>query len=293
MSEISLAGKVAIITGGAGAIGSAIAGGLMKAGASVAAVDVSAKGLQRLADDLNANAKRFMPVEVDVGSWSAAEAAVRRVTEHFGSVDIVVNNAAMFRESTMPPGYAEKGVPLWDIVPEAYGRMLTVNAIAQFYFARAAIKQMMARKWGRIINVSTSFDSMFAPRTSAYGAAKAAIEVNAVVWAKELAGSGVTVNVLIPGGPVDRTVPIPAAPPVGEMAPDVMVPPLVWLASDYAKDVTGSRIIADEWNTNTPASQIQTQAIAPAAWPGLAKESATRRAARIKERGRAPWPGHS
>ena len=292
MSEISLAGKVALITGGAGAIGTAFAGALLKAGASVAAVDVSTKGLQRLADELKADAKRFMPVEADAGSWPQAEAAVKRVTDTFGSVDIVVNNAALFRESTMPPGYAEQGVPLWDIVPEAYGRMLTVNAIAQFYFARAAIKQMMTRKWGRIINVSTSFDSMFAPRTSAYGAAKAAIEVNTVVWAKELTGSGVTVNVLIPGGPVDRTVPIPAEPKLGEMAPQVMAPPLVWLASDYAKDVTGSRIIADEWNVDAPASEIQTQAIAPAAWPALAKESAMRRAVRIKERGRAPWPGH-
>lgn len=291
INDIALSGKIAIVTGGAGAIGSSLVAGLLAAGASVAAVDVSAERLKQLEKTLGADPRRFLTVEANVSAWPEVEAAVQRVTDAFGAVDIVVNNAALFRESTMPPGYAEKGVPLWDIVPEGFARMMMVNAVGQFYFARAAIRQMMDRKWGRIVNVSTSFDSMFAPRGSAYGQAKAAIEVNTVVWAKELAGSGVTVNVLIPGGPVDRTLPIPAEPKVGEMAPQVMVPPLLWLASDHAKDVTGSRIIADEWDVNAPSTTVQTQAIAPAAWPDLAAAAAKRRAERIVERGRPPWPG--
>lgn len=291
-TAISLLGKVALVTGGAGAIGSSIVGGLLDAGASVAAIDASAARLQQAEAAHQAVGRRFLTLEADVGSWPRVEASVARVAEVFGHVDIVVNNAALFRESSMPPGYQEKSLPLWDIVPDGFEQMMRVNAVGQFYVARAAIKQMMARKWGRIVNISTSFDSMFAAGGSAYGQAKAAVEVNTVVWAKELAGSGVTVNVLIPGGPVDRTVPVAPEPRIGEMSPEVMVPPLLWLVSDHAKDVSGARVVADEWNTAAAPDELQTQAISPAGWPGLAAEAADRRKVRIKERGRAPWPGH-
>jgi 3-oxoacyl-[acyl-carrier protein] reductase len=163
--------------------------------------------------------------------------------------------------------------------PTGWQRIIATNCIGAFLMARFAAPGMVARGWGRIINVTTSFDTMLAAGLSAYGAAKAALEASCVSWAKDLDGTGVTVNVLVPGGPTDTPGFFPPGmprPPV-LLDPQIMAVPVVWLASSQSDGITASRFIARDWDTKLPPSQAAARARAPAAWPELAQAASAAR----------------
>jgi 3-oxoacyl-[acyl-carrier protein] reductase len=138
--------------------------------------------------------------------------------------------------------------------------------------ARFAAAEMVKRNWGRIINVTTSFDTMLAGGLSAYGAAKAALEASTASWAKDLAGTGVTCNILVPGGPTDTAFFPPGAPkPPVLIDPQVMAVPVVWLASPQSDGVSGFRFIARDWDMTLLPADAAMRVCAPAAWPTLAE----------------------
>ena len=129
---------------------------------------------------------------------------------------------------------------------------------------------MQAGGWGRVINNTTSFFTML--RVLPYGATKAALESASAVWAKELAGSGVTVNVVVPGGPTDTAF-IAAESGINRdkmLRPEVMVPPVRWLASDQSGATTGRRFIAALWDPRLSAQDAAEKAGAAIGWPELA-----------------------
>jgi 3-oxoacyl-[acyl-carrier protein] reductase len=116
--------------------------------------------------------------------------------------------------------------------------------------ARAAAPHMLAQHWGRIINISMSFETMRRAGFSPYGPSKAALESETIIWSQDLAGTGVTVNALMPGGAtltgmISQT--FPEAQRKNLLDPDVMVAPLLWLASPRADGVTGRRFLAHRW----------------------------------------------
>jgi 3-oxoacyl-[acyl-carrier protein] reductase len=138
---------------------------------------------------------------------------------------------------------------------------------------------MIARGWGRIINVTTSFDTMIAAGLSAYGAAKAALEASCVAWSKDLEGTGVSVNVLVPGGPTDTPGFFPPdlpRPPV-LLDPEIMAAPIVWLASRQSDGISASRFVARDWDRKVPPEEAAARVRMPAAWPALAQEAAKAR----------------
>jgi NAD(P)-dependent dehydrogenase (short-subunit alcohol dehydrogenase family) len=99
---------------------------------------------------------------------------------------------------------------------------------------------------------------------SPYGPSKAALESETIIWAQDLAGTGVTVNSLLPGGATDTGMVPPDIPRERLLDPNIMVPPLLWLASEPASEVTGARFVANLWDSSLP--------------PGLAAEKARRAA---------------
>ena len=102
-----------------------------------------------------------------------------------------------------------------------------------------------------------------------YGPSKAALESETIIWAQDLAGTGVTVNSLLPGGPTDTgMVPNDIAPHLREqlLAPTIMVPPLVWLSSSAADGITGRRFVANLWDSSVPSGQAAEKASAIAGW---------------------------
>jgi NAD(P)-dependent dehydrogenase (short-subunit alcohol dehydrogenase family) len=138
---------------------------------------------------------------------------------------------------------------------------------------------MIERGWGRIITVTTSFDTMLAAGLSAYGASKAALEASCASFAKDLDGTGVTVNILVPGGPTDTPGFFPPGmprPPI-LLDPEIMRVPVVWLASSQSDGITGSRFVARDWDLSLPPAEAAARVRAPAAWPTLAQAAAAAR----------------
>jgi NAD(P)-dependent dehydrogenase (short-subunit alcohol dehydrogenase family) len=114
---------------------------------------------------------------------------------------------------------------------------------------------MRAAGWGRIINISMNTETMRRRGFSPYGPSKAALESATIIWAQDLAGSGVTVNALLPGG-ATATGMIPKSFPDDSRAslldPAIMVPPLLWLASTKSDGVTGKRFVAKDFRADAP-----------------------------------------
>jgi 3-oxoacyl-[acyl-carrier protein] reductase len=119
--------------------------------------------------------------------------------------------------------------------------------------ARAAAPRLREQGWGRIIGVTTSFDTML--RATPYGPAKAGHEALVVVMARELEGTGVTANVLVPGGATYTNMTAGDGPRPGMLQPEVMQAPVVWLASDASDGFTGHRIIGKFWDESLPIEQ--------------------------------------
>ena len=260
---VCAAGKVALVTGGARGIGAAIADGLLASGARVAILDVDARALAACPFD-------GLKIAADIADPAACEAAVQRVREAYGGPDVLVNNAALGMGLIREDHFAAP-VTLGEIAPEQWRRMFEVNCMGAFLMARAALPAMVARGWGRMINLTTSFFTMLHSGFAPYGPAKAALEAASAIWAREFAGTGVTVNVLIPGGPTDTRM-VPASAPFARSAlipPTALAPPARWLASPAADGVTGRRFVAGLWDPALTPEQAAEAAGAPIAWPGL------------------------
>jgi 3-oxoacyl-[acyl-carrier protein] reductase len=193
--------------------------------------------------------------------------------ERFGRLDIVINNAGistgLLRGDGKPVG------KLWETTPEEFRRVIAVNVVAPFLITRAVLPTLLAQRWGRIINVTTSLDTMWKSFLQPYGGSKAANEAHLTAIAHELDGSGVTANVLVPGGAADtRLVPAAVAPDRAQLiAPEVMVPPLIWLCSNGSDGVNGRRFIAARWDKNLAAADAAMKAGAPMAWQELGGEA--------------------
>ncbi len=273
MADAPLAGKVAVVTGAGSGLGRAMAKALVQAGAKVAGVDVNASGLATLREELAPRGDNFLPVSGDVASMAGAQAIMDQALAAFGEVHVLVNNAGVIM-ARMAPEYAEP--KFWECDPETWQRVMAVNAMGAFFLARLAVVPMLARKWGRIINVTTNFHSMLSPGRSAYGPSKSALEASSAIWAKQLDGSGVTVNVLIPGGMTETGMVPPRGPGDNMRSPEIMMAPVRWLASEASDGVSGFRFIADEWDETIAPEQAALKARSPAAWADYGIASAKR-----------------
>lgn len=263
--------RVAMVTGAARGIGAAIAAGLAADGVRVAAFDLDADALAALPDEM-------LKIAADVSDPDQCLAAVRKVEDSFGALDILVNNAGLgmgiFRDD-----HFTNPVRIGEIAPELWKRMFEVNSMGAFLLTRVAAPEMVKRGWGRIVNVTTSFFTMMNEGFAPYGPAKAALEAASAIWAKEFKDTGVTVNVLVPGGPTDTRM-VPESSPFAReslIPVEAMVPPARWLASPGSDGVTGRRFVAALWPADAPAAEAAEAAGAPAAWPQLA--------------GNVVWPG--
>ncbi|WP_428671462.1 SDR family NAD(P)-dependent oxidoreductase [Reyranella sp.] len=270
MSSPDLDGRIALVTGAAGGIGRTLSRAFVEAGMRVALCDTSEEGVLRLGDELGADRTIALPTDVsDPGSCSDS---VNRTIARFGRLDVLVNNAAVGM-STVREDHMRRVVQIEDISPELWARFMAVNLSGPFYMARAAVPGMRARRFGRIINVTTSYFTMLNPGFSPYGPAKSGLEAWSTSLAGELRGSGITVNVVVPGGPTDT----PMVPDDGTMErsqlirPEKMAPPMLHLVSDAGGAITGMRFVAAKWDSSASIADAIAASGAPAGWPDLAK----------------------
>ena len=238
--------RVAIVTGAAGGIGKAMVRGLLGAGIRVAAVDRDREPLEALSAAAREQGKfaDLLTVQTDLTEDSAADAITKATHGKFGRIDILVNNAGIGPGAIRPDSW-QRPLKFWEITPEQWRRFVAVHTTAPLALTNAVVSGMTRQGWGRIVNVTTSLGTMLSAGSPTYGPSKAALEALSAIMAKDLDGTGVTVNVLVPGG-------VTNTPMISDEAgfdrdkliqPEVMVPPLLWLVSDAAAKVTGRRFL--------------------------------------------------
>ena len=272
MSQATLTNKVAIVTGAAGGFGRVLVQALLEQGAKVCALDVDDSGLLALRNTLpDAGSDRLLTKVTDISDFAACERAVADTLDALGGLHIVINNGAMGM-GAIRADHMTKPVGIQEIAPAMWQRFVAVNFSGAWYMTRAAITHLLAQRSGRIIHITTSFFTMLRAGFHPYGPCKAGLEAMAAGHGKEFGGTGVTVNVVVPGGPADTPM-VPAESGFDRkdlVAPGVMAPPIVWLCSDAAGAITGNRYVAARWDVSLPPEQAEQRCRDPIAWPGLA-----------------------
>ena len=276
-SSRPLDGKVAIVTGAASPIGMgrSITTGLVRAGARVAMLDINDDWLDQTANDMReiGGDDAVLPIIADVTEPESVDQAVRRTIEEMGGLHILVNNAGINLRSGgfTSPDVSGRRTDFWDIDPAGWLRVIAVNLSGPFIMSHAVAPHLVQQGHGRIISVTTSMDTMWRKGGAPYGPSKAGHEALVAIMAQDLEGTGVTANVVTPGGATATNMVIP---PGGTstrtlIQPEVMQSPVVWVASDEAADWNGRRIIAYYWDEDLPLQERLEKCSAPCAWPQL------------------------
>lgn len=243
-----LSGKTVIISGAATGLGRAISHRFSAEGANVIAVDIA--DAQRTANELQAKGYDALAIETDISSEESVAAMVSQVTATYGSIDILVNTAAL--ASTLAPSpFEEQTVAQWRNV-------LDVNVIGLFLMCRAVSPIMRAQKYGRIINFSSGTTLRGAPNLMHYVASKGAVWSMTLSLANELGTDGITVNAIAPGyiltenvlantemGDQIREMVVKRRAIQREGVPDDVVGAAVFLASDDASFVSSQLIVVN------------------------------------------------
>jgi NAD(P)-dependent dehydrogenase (short-subunit alcohol dehydrogenase family) len=243
--SLRLENRVAVVTGGGRGIGRAIALGYAREGADV--VITTARSPDE-ADHVAAESKNLpgsiRPIQADVTDEDDVNKVLEAATEINGSVDVLVNNAArgmLFvneRFMTDPQ-------PFWENDPAAWRLVMDTNINGVFLMTRAFVPGMIAARQGRVINVTVNASTMVRRGFSPYGPSKAALEAMTEVWAQELHGTGVVINLLAPGGATATGMVSADAPAELELlSPEIVVPGAIALA---LTDRSGQRILGTEY----------------------------------------------
>jgi NAD(P)-dependent dehydrogenase (short-subunit alcohol dehydrogenase family) len=232
-----------LLTGGTSGLGLAMATALARAGASVVLTGRD----QARADAAAATLPGASGLGLDTRDEASVSAAVRAAAERLGGIDLLVNNAGMGMR-TVNPRFLTEPQGFWQVSPAGFRAVIDTNLTGYFLVAREVTPLMLAAGRGRIVNISMNHATMTRRGFAPYGPSRAGAEALSRIMAADLDGTGVTVNLLLPGG-ATRTGMVPDHAPARPMLePEIMGPPIVWLASAAAEGTTNERIVATEFD---------------------------------------------
>lgn len=265
MADIDLSGKVCIVTGGGRGMGRSMAMALAAAGASVT-ITAAREGpeLEQTRGEIaeRVGEERVHALIADVTDEAACLKTRDETLDRFGGLHVLVNNAGRGHKFIHD---ANPGVPMdfWTADSAAWKMINDTNINGPFYMAKAVTPHFLAQDYGRIVNIGVTEGSMQKSRNSPYGSSKAALESQTLIWSKDLAGAGknVTCNGLSPGG---ATLTGMIYEDYGDRKlndPDIMGPPIVWLASEQSSGFNGERFIAQDWDASLPPTEAAKGAI--------------------------------
>jgi NAD(P)-dependent dehydrogenase (short-subunit alcohol dehydrogenase family) len=253
-TDPSLTDRVVIVTGGSRGLGREMAMALVEAGARVVVVGLNdSPQLAQTVKDAEAVAGqgRLIPMVADVRRDADCQRVAAETLKAFGAIDVLFNNAGLGLQAIENLTKKPRTM-FWETHLDAWYAIVDTNVHGVFLMARAVAPTMLAQKFGKIINVSTNRHTMLRLGGSSYGGAKAFVETASRVWANELEGTGVTVNVLLPGGPIDTGI------RSGPLRDDkfwpisIMRAPTLWLTSDLSNGHTAQRFLARLWDETLP-----------------------------------------
>ncbi len=266
--------KVALVTGGLRGLGRAMSLGLARAGHLVVAVGHIPDDVPEIAEAAASLQlrERFAPVVADLREAGECDRVVAEARARFGRIDILVNNAGLTFTYIDPARYRRPAIQrFFEVGDDIVANVIATNYLAADRLSRRVAPAMVEAGWGRIVNVTTKLDTMNRLGTHPYGASKAALEMATEVWAKDVAGTGLTINIVNPGagantpGMADE---MRAASREGRaprlVEPEEMVPPLVYVVSREADAVNGYRFDANLWEAGLPPAEAARRAGRPA-----------------------------
>ncbi len=273
--------RTAIVTGGIRGLGKAMSLGLLKAGYPVLAVGHLPEDVApMMADVEKLDVKTpFVPLIADIRKPRECDAIIRRALDKLGSADILVNNGGLTFTYIWPDKYRRKEPPrFYEASDEVIQNVMDTNYVGADQLARRIAPLCVKNGWGRIINVTTKLTTMNQLGSIPYGSSKAALEMASEVWAKDVEGTGLTVNIVNPGagantpGMAQELRDLSAAGKVRKLVePEDMVPPLLWVCSSEADKVNGMRYDANAWDTSIPQAEAAAKYGRPAGF--LLKEA--------------------
>jgi NAD(P)-dependent dehydrogenase (short-subunit alcohol dehydrogenase family) len=237
--------RTALVTGGTSGLGLAMAAALAGAGLRVA---VAGRSGERAAEAAGGLPGAF-GVELDVRDEDSVKTAVETAWSRLGGIDLLVNNAGIGMR-TVNPSFMTEPRGFWAVPPTGFRDVIATNLTGYFLVAREVTPRMLDAGGGRIVNVSMNHATMTRAGFVPYGPSRAGAESLSRIMAADLQATPVTVNMLLPGG-ATRTGMVPDEHAAGLrnlLEPEVMGPPIVWLASAEASGVTDERIVATEFD---------------------------------------------
>jgi NAD(P)-dependent dehydrogenase (short-subunit alcohol dehydrogenase family) len=251
-----LAGRVAIVTGGARGIGRHYSRALAEAGARVMIADIADGGDVAGEIAMKSGANSAASATCDVSDEAQVRALVAQTVERFGQIDVLVNNAALYAK-LQPTNATEIDVALWD-------QVMAVNVRGAFLMVKHVVPHMQARKTGKIINIASGTAYKGIPRMLHYVTSKGAIVAFTRALSRELGEFGIAVNTLAPGLVLSDTgventqhhdeerAPVRNSRAFKrDMFPEDLLGALVFLASSDSDFITGQTLAVDGGSINT------------------------------------------
>jgi gluconate 5-dehydrogenase len=222
-----------------------MASALCTTGATVALTSRSGQRATSVAAELPGT----VGIEMDVRDESSVARAVEQTWSRLGGIDMLVNNSGIGMR-TVNPRFMTHPQGFWQVPVDGFRAVIETNLTGYFLVAREVTPRMLTIGAGRIVNITVSDTTMHRAGFAPYGSSRAGSEALSRIMAADLRGTGITVNLLLPGGPTVTGMLPPDAAPTGRalLQPAVMGPPIVWLASDQAAGVHDQRIIAAEFD---------------------------------------------